>query len=493
MNVDSFSVSFSYKASYAKVEFKPDSSREYLRRYYADLHDASADFDDIAKVAETHKLEISKTHETKRERRSASYGVPGSRPKYLGGMPPEVTTTIGNYLISIGSAAMLVTFLSGVRPLLEKWIEGHYSRTIKITADGKTVELSGTNDIEKALDAMSKLAGVASKPIHARKGIVEEFPVRTWNVFISHASEDKEAVTIPLAKALERAGLSVWLDRQELRLGDSLREKIDEGLANSQFGIVILSPSFLAKGWTRRELDGLFAVEDAAGRKVILPIWYQIDKATLARYSPILADRLAADVAHGIPSVVRDIIAAVTEPGAGALVDVALTPLRLFVDLLDRKPNQSDVVAFLSSHPRLMESTLGRVDTGLWSAKLGSVLVDFCSSKAQYTEGDVTWSLVQFQPPSETLFVGPVPSPLLMERVGELQDVRRWIGNNLREARQILPAITTGFKGIVVAGRREELSESTKEALRLYNEELPGITVRTFDWIIDAVAQRDER
>src|SRR5438552_1625078 len=117
--------------------------------------------------------------------------------------------------------------------------------------------------------------------------------VSTWHVFISYASEDKVAVTIPLAEALQRAGLRVWFDRQELRIGDSLREKIDEGLANSQFGIVILSPSFLAKGWTRKELDGLFAVEEVVGRKVILPVWHLIDKAMLALHSPILADRLA--------------------------------------------------------------------------------------------------------------------------------------------------------------------------------------------------------
>ena len=58
----------------------------------------------------------------------------------------------------------------------------------------------------------------------------------------------------------------MWLDRFELRVGDSLRERIDESLAQSRFGIVILSPSFLAKGWPKRELNGLFALEES-GRK----------------------------------------------------------------------------------------------------------------------------------------------------------------------------------------------------------------------------------
>ena len=54
--------------------------------------------------------------------------------------------------------------------------------------------------------------------------------VLLWDVFISHASEDKEEVARPLARALQEEGYCVWLDDNELSLGDSLRLKIDEGL-----------------------------------------------------------------------------------------------------------------------------------------------------------------------------------------------------------------------------------------------------------------------
>ena len=182
--------------------------------------------------------------------------------------------------------------------------------------------------------------------------------MKTWDVFISHASEDKLAVTVPLAEALQRAGLRIWLDRQELRIGDSLHEKINEGLAKSCFGIVVLSPSFLAKGWPRKELDGLLAIEDAVGSKIILPVWHQIDKAMLAKHSPILPDRLAADTAEGIPAVTSSIIAVVTEPGPGAPVEVMPTPLRLLLDLLERGPDRSDVVGFLASYPRILHTAL---------------------------------------------------------------------------------------------------------------------------------------
>ena len=136
--------------------------------------------------------------------------------------------------------------------------------------------------------------------------------MKKWDVFISHASEDKQSVALPLADSLERSGLKVWLDRFELRIGDSLRERIDEGLAESSFGVVILSEHFLKKGWPKNELDGLFALEDG-GRRVILPVWHGVNKATVARYSPMLADRLAADTMQGIPVVTQMIAQVVLE------------------------------------------------------------------------------------------------------------------------------------------------------------------------------------
>jgi enamine deaminase RidA (YjgF/YER057c/UK114 family) len=61
-----------------------------------------------------------------------------------------------------------------------------------------------------------------------------------WDVFISHASEDAESVARPLSNHLAGYGLKVWLDDSELHLGDSLRAKVDAGLTQSRFGIVVL-------------------------------------------------------------------------------------------------------------------------------------------------------------------------------------------------------------------------------------------------------------
>lgn len=113
-----------------------------------------------------------------------------------------------------------------------------------------------------------------------------------YDAFISHASEDKDDLVRPLAGILKEYGFRIWYDEFELEIGDSLRESIDKGLVNSAYGIVILSPKFLDKNWTKYELNSLVAKE-IEGKKVILPIWHNVSKQDILNYSPMLADKLA--------------------------------------------------------------------------------------------------------------------------------------------------------------------------------------------------------
>lgn len=117
-----------------------------------------------------------------------------------------------------------------------------------------------------------------------------------YDVFISHASEDKDSVVRPLAQALVAQGLKVWYDEFELKIGDSLRRKIDRGLAMSRFGIVVLSQAFIRKGWTNYELDGIISKANT-GEQVLLPIWHGITKQEVLDYSPSLADKVARNTA----------------------------------------------------------------------------------------------------------------------------------------------------------------------------------------------------
>lgn len=113
-----------------------------------------------------------------------------------------------------------------------------------------------------------------------------------WDVFISHASEDKDTFVRPLAEALISFGVKVWYDEFALEIGDSLSRSIDKGLIHSNFGLVVLSPSFIRKNWPEYELRGLIAKE-INGQKVIVPIWHDLTHDELLKYSPPLADKYA--------------------------------------------------------------------------------------------------------------------------------------------------------------------------------------------------------
>ena len=135
-----------------------------------------------------------------------------------------------------------------------------------------------------------------------------------YDFFISHASEDKDAIARPLAEQLRENGYAVWFDEYELTLGDSLRRSIEKGLALSRFGIVVLSDAFFSKEWPQKELDGLDALE-RDGRKVILPIWHGVESEYVSRFSPILAGRLAIETSKGLDQVVSAIEAASQKGG----------------------------------------------------------------------------------------------------------------------------------------------------------------------------------
>ena len=106
-----------------------------------------------------------------------------------------------------------------------------------------------------------------------------------YDVFMSHASEDKESIARPLTEELEARGLRVWFDNRELRIGDSIRQKIEEGLAQSSYGVVILSKPFISKFWPNFELDALI--------EKVLPIWHEISREEIASQFPALAGRFA--------------------------------------------------------------------------------------------------------------------------------------------------------------------------------------------------------
>lgn len=121
--------------------------------------------------------------------------------------------------------------------------------------------------------------------------------MKEFDVFISHASEDKKEIVSPLAKKLHKFGLNVWFDEFSLKVGDSLSRSIDKGLSKSSYGVIVLSINFLSKPWPEYELKSLLAKE-IGNQKIILPIWHNITRDQILEYSPYLADKFALNTSN---------------------------------------------------------------------------------------------------------------------------------------------------------------------------------------------------
>ncbi|EAR7753307.1 TIR domain-containing protein [Salmonella enterica] len=131
-----------------------------------------------------------------------------------------------------------------------------------------------------------------NRPVINKSDETEDI-TESYDVFISHATEDKDSFVRPLAELLRAKGINVWYDEFSLGWGKSLRKTIDYGLANSRFGVVVLSKSFIKKDWTEYELNGLTAREMSGENQVILPIWHEVSKSDILKFSPTLVDKMA--------------------------------------------------------------------------------------------------------------------------------------------------------------------------------------------------------
>jgi uncharacterized protein YjbI with pentapeptide repeats len=131
---------------------------------------------------------------------------------------------------------------------------------------------------------------------------------KEWDVFISHATEDKDEIARLLAQSLTAYKLEVWFDEFEIKVGDSITEKIEYGLANSNFGIIILSKNFFSKRWPKRERNALLNREINTGRKIILPVWHKVTKEEVANYSQLLVDAFALNTEQGTTKVTEKLV-----------------------------------------------------------------------------------------------------------------------------------------------------------------------------------------
>ena len=154
---------------------------------------------------------------------------------------------------------------------------------------------------------------IQSQEIITEKSINKSLLTPEYDLFISHASEDKDEFVRPLAETLESLGVKVWYDEFTLKVGDSLRKSIDHGLMKSRFGTIIISSSFCSKNWAQYELNSMVAIE-MNGHQMILPIWHKVTKNDVINFSPSLADKVALNTSIDSIEVIARKLAEVILP-----------------------------------------------------------------------------------------------------------------------------------------------------------------------------------
>ena len=242
-----------------------------------------------------------------------------------------------------------------------------------------------------------------------------------WNVFISHASEDKDTFVRPFARCLLGLGLSVWYDELEIYPGDSLRRSIDEGLGRSDRVVVVLSQNFFKKKWTHDELAGVFSRE-TKDQRIIIPVWMGVTKAQVTRFSPILADRAAITAVDPVAAA-REVIRAIRKrPPELRASDVSLDLLSTVEFTLTGKGAVGELSHSISGRiQRLLPASLdfmgqkieGRLPVKVFPAEVARELIVNALAHRDYTIADKVTVRI-----SDSLLIvsspGCLPSPLTL-------------------------------------------------------------------------------
>lgn len=108
------------------------------------------------------------------------------------------------------------------------------------------------------------------------------------DVFLCHAGEDKNEFVHPLARQLRANAITYWLDEAEIRWGESITRKVNEGLISSRFFIAFFTPAFYQRNFPETELYSAIDREIANGTTLILPI-LAIEPARFKQRYPLLS------------------------------------------------------------------------------------------------------------------------------------------------------------------------------------------------------------
>lgn len=213
-----------------------------------------------------------------------------------------------------------------------------------------------------------------------------------FDLFICHASEDKARFVLPLLGELQQRQLKCWIDYREIQLGDDFRRRMDEGLAQSRYGVVILSPCFF-KYWPQAELSALFNQEATFGEKRILPVRCDVDRATVAQRLPLLAGR--ADVSWDLGQAmvadrIRDAVRSGPIPIPGKRSQVYNPPIRRVVKLFGRDPDIDNLMDRLKPGRAVRIATSIEGLSGVGKTELALHLIDRLAEAGRFP-GGIFW------------------------------------------------------------------------------------------------------
>ena len=136
---------------------------------------------------------------------------------------------------------------------------------------------------------------------------------RPFDVFVAYSAKDSSELAERLAGALDAHEIKVWLDKEQVHVGDDLFEKINEGMNQSRYGLVILSPTFFNSDWPTRELNALLKRE-RDGWQAILPIWHGVSELEVLEHAPSLASKFAIGSKDESVEELATAVAAIAHP-----------------------------------------------------------------------------------------------------------------------------------------------------------------------------------
>lgn len=281
---------------------------------------------------------------------------------------------------------------------------------------------------------------------------------RACDVFISYASEDFDAVVHPLQQELTQAGLTLWIDRFQIDVGDSIRSGIDNGIYTSQAAVVIVSKQYINKRWTGLELNALFHKE---GR--LIPVWHNVSRDEVAAWSPMLVDRHSVDTSKGIAFVaeqIRRVLLFGRKQEARLRIGLAARLL----GALEGDDGAPDIDKLILHNPEVLVNA--GVEHGIIYAGPDGPIRSLCIAISR-TDAVVV-VLIAFAPPSASPFSE------------EVESWKAWLG-----------AIDCGgvIQRVLVCGRRKSLVMDQTRLQQLNNKS--EVVLRSYDWLVDACRKVD--